>query len=170
MATNELTAGQVLQSVPAGISWTAPPKSRPWQNPPKYTELADVANSYISKMSSGSMANAVLDALETKAPLASLAEMMMLSSVQKGLHTLDAGILVMPVIIEMLKTAAMLHDIETVTYSDENDAVRVIPSRAVKMAVADLMKAPVEEAEPVPTPVPTEMKTGLMQRKSKVEV
>jgi hypothetical protein len=168
MATNELTSGQVLQSVPPGISWTAPPKSRAWQNPPKYTKLSDVANTYISKLSSKEMANPVLDALETKAPLASLAEVIMLSGVQKGIHTLDAGILVMPVIIEMLKTAAMLHDIKTVTYSDEYDSMRTIPTRAVKMAVADLMKAPAEEAEPAP--IPTEIKAGLMQRKSKVEV
>ena len=168
MATNELTAGQALQSVPAGISWTAPPKSRAWQNPPKFTNLSDVADIYISKLSSKEMANAVLDALETKAPLASLAEIIMLSGVQKGTHTLDTGVLVMPIIIEMLKTVAMLHDIKTVTYSDEYDSMRTIPTRAVKMAVADSMKAPVEEAEPAP--VPTEMKAGLMQRKSKVEV
>jgi hypothetical protein len=168
MATNELTAGQALQSVPAGISWTAPPKSRAWQNPPKFTNLSDVADAYVSKLASKDMANAVLDALETKAPLASLAEIIMLSGVQKGMHTLDTGILVMPVIIEMLKTAAMLHDIKTVTYSDEYDTMRTIPTRAIKMAVADLIKAPTEEAEPAP--VPTEMKAGLMQRKSKVEV
>jgi hypothetical protein len=68
----------------------------------------------------------------------------------------------------MLKTAAMLHDIKTVTYSDENDNMRIIPTRAVKMAVADLMKAPAEETEPAP--VPKETKAGLMQRKSKVGV
>jgi len=168
MATNELTAGQALQSVPAGISWTAPPKSRAWQNPPKFTNLSDVADAYVSKLASKDMANTVLDALETKAPLASLAEIIMLSGVQKGMHTLDTGILVMPIIIEMLKTAAMLHDIKTVTYSDEYDTMRTIPTRAIKRAVADLIKAPTEEAEPAP--VLTEMKTGLMQRKSKVEV
>jgi len=168
MATNELTSGQVLQSVPAGISWTAPPKSRAWQNPPKYTKLSNVADAYISNLASKEMANTVLDALDTKAPLASLAEMIMLSGVQRGIHTLDTGILVMPVIIEMLKTAAMLHDIKTVTYSDENDNMRIIPTRAVKMAVADLMKAPAGEAEPAP--VPKETKAGLMQRKSKVGV
>jgi hypothetical protein len=168
MATNELTSGQMLQSVPAGISWTAPPKSRAWQNPPKYTKLSDVAYTYISNLASKETANTVLDALDTKAPLASLAEMIMLSGVQRGIHTLDTGILVMPIIIEMLKTAAMLHGIKTVTYSDENDSMRVIPTRAVKMAVADLMKAPAKEAEPAP--VPKETKAGLMQRKSKVEV
>jgi len=168
MATNELTAGQALKSVPAGISWTAPPKSRAWQSPPKYTKLSDVANTYISKLSSKEMINPVLDALETKAPLASLAEVIMLSGVQKGTHTLDTGILVMPIIIEMLKTTAMLHDIKTVIYSDEHDTMRTIPARAVKMAVADLMKAPTEETEPVPEL--KEVKAGLMQRKSKVEV
>lgn len=166
MATNELTAGQVLQPIPAGISWTAPDKSRAWQNPPKFTKLSDVANNYVTMLSSKQMANSVLDALDTKAPLASLAEAIMLSGVQKGAHTLDTGILVMPIIIEMLKTVAMLHDIKTVTYSEEYDDMRVIPTRAVKMALASNMEMPTEDMSSLPVPEP---KAGLMQRKTKVE-
>ena len=166
MATNELTAGQVLQPIPAGISWTAPEKSRAWQNPPKYTKLSDVANSYVAMFSSKEMANSVLDALDTKAPLASLAEAVMLAGVQKGAHTLDAGVLVMPIIIEMLKTVAMLHDIKTVTYSEEYDDMRVIPTRAIKMALASNMEMPTEDMSSSPA---LEPKAGLMQRKTKVE-
>jgi len=166
MATNELTAGQVLQPIPAGISWTAPEKSRAWQNPPKFTKLSDVANNYISMLSSKNMANSVLDAVETKAPLASLAESIMLAGVLKGAHTLDTGILVMPIIIEMLKTVAMIHDIKTVTYSEEYDDMRSIPTRAVKMALASNMEMPTEEMS---SPV-EELKTGLMQRKTKMGI
>jgi len=165
MATNELTAGQVLQPIPVGISWTAPEKSRAWQNPPKFTKLSDVANNYIAMLSSKQMANTVLDVLDTKAPLASLAEVIMLSGVQKGAHTLDTGVLVMPIIIEMLKTVAMLHDIKTVTYSEEYDDMRVIPTRAVKMALSKNMETQTEE---MPSPA-QEPKAGLMQRKTKVE-
>jgi hypothetical protein len=166
MATNELTAGQVLQPVAAGISWTAPEKSRGWQNPPKFTKISDVANSYISMLSSKEMANTVLDSLDTKAPLASLAEVIMLSGVQRGAHTLDAGILVMPIIIEMLKTVAMINDIKTVTYSEEYDDMRVIPTRAIKMALASSMEMPAEEmSSPAEEP-----KMGLMQRKTKTGV
>jgi hypothetical protein len=166
MATNELTAGQVLQPIPAGISWTAPEKSRAWQNPPKFTKLSDVANNYIAMLSSKEMANSVLDVLDTKAPLASLAEVMMLAGVQKGAHTLDTGILVMPIIIEMLKTVAMIHNIKTVTYSEEYDDMRVIPTRAIKMALANNMEMPTEEMS---SPPASEPKAGLMQRKTKVE-
>jgi hypothetical protein len=165
MATNELTAGQVLQPIPAGISWTAPEKSRAWQNPPKFTKLSDVANNYIAMLSSKQMANSVLDALDTKAPLASLAETIMLSGVHKGAHTLDTGVLVMPIIIEMLKTVAMIHNIKTVTYSEEYDDMRVIPTRAVKMALSSNMETPTEEMS---SPA-QESKAGLMQRKTKVE-
>ena len=167
MATNELTAGQVLQPIPAGVSWTAPEKSRAWQNPPKFTKLSDVANNYIAMLSSKEMANSVLDALDTKAPLASLAEVIMLSGVQKGAHTLDSGILVMPIIIEMLKTVAMLHGVKTVTYSEEYDDMRVIPTRAIKMALASNMEKPTEEMS---SPLAQEPKAGLMQRTTKVEV
>ena len=166
MATNELTAGQVLQPIPAGISWTAPEKSRAWQNPPKFTKFSDVANNYITMLSSRDMANSVLDALDTKAPLASLAEVIMLSGVQKGAHTLDTGVLVMPIIIEMLKTVAMMNDIKTVTYSEEDDDMRVIPTRAIKMALASSMEMPVEEmSSPAEEP-----KMGLMQRKTKMGI
>jgi len=165
MATNELTAGQVLQPIPAGISWTAPEKSRAWQNPPKFTKLSDVANNYMAMLSSKQMANSVLDALDTKAPLASLAETIMLSGVHKGAHTLDTGVLVMPIIIEMLKTVAMIHNIKTVTYSEEYDDMRVIPTRAVKMALSKNMETPTEEMS---SPA-QESKAGLMQRKTKVE-
>lgn len=166
MATNELTAGQVLQPIPAGISWTAPEKSRAWQNPPKFTKLSDVANNYIAMLSSKQMANTVLDAIDTKAPLASLAEVIMLSGVQKGAHTLDTGVLVMPIIIEMLITVAMLHDVKTVTYSEEYDDMRAIPTRAVKMALASSMEMPTEEmSSPAEEP-----KAGLMQRKTKVGI
>jgi len=166
MATNELTAGQVLRSTPVGFSWTAPEKSRAWQNPPKFTKLSDVANNYIAMLSSKNMANSVLDAVETKAPLASLAETIMLAGVLKGAHTLDTGILVMPIIIEMLKTVAMIHDIKTVTYSEEYDDMRSIPTRAVKMALASNMEMPTEEMS---SPV-EELKTGLMQRKTKMGI
>jgi hypothetical protein len=166
MATNKLRAGRVLQPIPAGISWTAPEKSRAWQNPPKYTKFSDVANSYVSMLSSKDMANSVLDALETKAPLASLAEVMMLAGVQKGAHTLDSGVLVMPIIIEMLKTVAMMNDIKTVTYSEEYDDMRVIPTRAINMALASNMEMPVEDmSSPVEEP-----KMGLMQRKTKMGI
>jgi hypothetical protein len=166
MATNELTAGQVLQPIPAGIAWTAPEKSRAWQNPPKFTKFSDVANNYIAMLSSKQMANTVLDAIDTKAPLASLAEVIMLSGVQKGAHTLDTGVLVMPIIIEMLKTVAMLHDVKTVTYSEEYDDMRVIPTRAVKMALASSMEMPTEEmSSPAEEP-----KVGLMQRKTKMGI
>lgn len=152
---------------PPGISFTAPEKSRPWQQPPKIVDLGDVVNYYISAISDAEIVDDLLNSLETGVSLASIAESMMLVAVSQGIHTIDAGILAMPVIIEMLITAAEINDIDYIVYEDDLKLNKV-PARAAKEAVKraiDMMKSGeknIEEPE-------AEMPMGLMAR-NKVEV
>ena len=69
MATNNIPAPDVVTYTAPGISWTAPEKSRPWQQPPQYTDIMDVANSYIIAFSAENAMDNMLDALETKVPM-----------------------------------------------------------------------------------------------------
>jgi hypothetical protein len=164
MAANELSPVDVIKPVPAGGSWTDTPKSRPWQNPPKLVNVDEIAQGYIDRMSSAKMINSMLDVLDTKVPLASMAEAMMLSGVAAGIHTIDAGLLVMPVIIEMLKTAADMHGVDYKVFADDGLeesqlSTRVINS-AIKKAMTSKETTPEEAvAEPV-----VEL-SGLMARK-----
>jgi hypothetical protein len=163
----KLSPTDVIKPVPPGISWTAPAKGRPWMQPPKLVNLSDVAQGYIDNLSSPSSMNALLDAVETNVPLAALAEALMLSSVHKGVHSIDTGVLVMPVIIEMLVTAAELHGIEYTMFPGEGEEEDIIPDRIIREAIAEATKKKdvVEEA-----PVPKVELSGLMSRRTSKEM
>jgi len=156
----------VIKPTPPGISWTAPAKGRAWNSPPRLVKIDEIAQGYIDNLSSAEMMNSILDVIETNLPLASVAETIMLSSVHKGIHTIDAGILVMPVIIEMLKTAADIHGVEYTIFPDELTANDTVSPRVVREAIKKASKQP-EEAVEVAEPV-VEL-SGLMSKKPKME-
>jgi len=163
MATNKLSPVDVIKPIPAGGSWTDTPKSRPWQNPPKLVNVDEIAQQYIDRMSSTKIINSTLDAIETKIPLASMAEAMMLSGVAAGIHTIDAGLLVMPVIIEMLQTIADFNDIKVVTFPEDYDKESNVPDRIAKSVVNKLNE---KKQEKVNEPLDKET-TGFISKKIK---
>lgn len=163
MLENESKLGDVLSIAPPGISWTAPSKGRPWMNQPDEVNVSSVAQYYINAIGQAAAANDILDALETKVPLATIAETFMLTGVSKGRHTLDAGVLVMPVIIEVLQSIADFNNIKTVKFTQDLEKGTTIHPRVLrefaKKASEPVQEPMVEEAMVEPT--------GLMARKSK---
>lgn len=163
MAT-KTTPAEALHSIPPGISWTAPDKSRTWQQPPKFVKITDVVQQYMALLSDDKIINDVLDTLESKIPLSVIAEGLMLSGVSKGAHTVDAGILAMPVIMEVLKSIAMFNDIDVKMYASDYDEEDAASPRVVRSAVDKLFN---KVKEPEQTMVEPEPPQGLMGRKSK---
>ena len=164
MATNNIPAPDVVTYTAPGISWTAPEKSRPWQQPPQYTDIMDVANSYIIAFSAENAMDNMLDALETKVPISVIAQSIMLNGVSEGRHTMDAGLLVMPVLMEMMLSIAMLNGIKTVMYPDDYDKDSTVSNRTARLAVEKAMKKIEAAAEPAKEEKPV---GGLMARKQK---
>lgn len=162
MAQNNTTVGEVLAPVPPGVSWTAPPKSRPWLNPPKDTDIVTIANTYISVLGGAESMNDVLDALDTQTPLSLIAESIVLQGVSTGKHTLDAAVLVMPVVIEVLKTIAVLNKIDVVTFPKELEKGMTVHPRVLKQVIAETTSAAAESAQPVAEETPATK--GLMSR------
>jgi hypothetical protein len=162
MAANDLSPVDVIKPIPIGGSWTDAPKSWNWLNPPKLVKVDEIAQKYIDKLSSPEIINSALDVVETKVPLASMAEALMLSGVAAGVHTIDAGLLVMPVIIEMLKTIAELHDFEYTIFPADPDDTQ-ISSRVINSAIKKAMTK--KETMPEETTKPVVELSGLMTRK-----
>jgi hypothetical protein len=156
-----LSPVDLIKPVPPGVSWTAEPRSRPWSTPPKFVTVSEVAQGYVTNLSSANMINSTLDAIETGVPLAALANGMMLSGVASGIHTIDAGILVIPVIIEMLKTTAEIHGVKYQVFEEDEDA-GTIPDRVVRQAMKKASSDVVEEVVE-----PQVELSGLMARKPK---
>jgi hypothetical protein len=109
--------------------------------------------------------NDVLDALDTQMPLSLIAESILLNGVSSGKHTLDAAVLVMPVVIEMLKTIAALNKVDVVVFPKELEKGMTIHPRVLKQVIADTTEAAAEKAEPVTEEAP--VSKGLMSRMKK---
>lgn len=155
--------GDIATSVAPGISWTAPEKSRAWLNPPAEVDVKTLAGQYMSVLSAPQVANDILDALETELPIATIAESFMLSGVNKGLHSIDAGVLVMPVIMETLKTIADMNNIKTVMFPTDIDEGKIHPrvQRELMKSIKNVeAEQPMEEVMSEEKPM-----MGLMSRK-----
>jgi len=156
----KLSPVDVIKPVPPGISWTDEPRSQPWTTPPKMVNVSEIAQTYVDKLSSPETINNTLDLIESEVPLAALANAMMLTGVAQGGHTIDAGVLVTPVIIEMLVTLAEIHGVDYTVFPKEEDADN-IPARVIKNALKKI-NTPVQNEEAMPVV----KLSGLMARKS----
>ena len=85
-----------------GMGMTAEVGSRPWQQPAQYSDIEQVAQFYIGQMQNDSFAKQAVNLLETKMPVTMIANAMKTSNVMNGLHSVDLGILALPIIMETL--------------------------------------------------------------------
>ena len=105
-----------------GQSLTTEPKSRPWEQPPKYTTTEEALSFYIPRLSDAELMAPMVDAIEDGTTVVAVADMIQSSGVMSGLHTLDVGILISPVLVELLITQAQLADIEYKIGTEKSDS------------------------------------------------
>ena len=163
MQPNKSSPLDVLQPVAPGISWTAPEKSRPWQQPPQLVNIGDVVQRYMDSFSDQEVMSNAIDAIETKVPLSVMAQSIMLNHVSEGVHTMDMGILVMPVIIELLVTFAELSKVDYIVFPDQIEKQNIIPVGVARLAMKKALESMEKTAEQVQETKPA----GLMARKQK---
>lgn len=86
-----------------GQSLTDEPRNNPWEQPPEMANVEDVAKYYIERLANQDVLDDFATMCEAGVPLAPIVESTYLQGVMRGLHTLDAGIVVAPVIHAFLK-------------------------------------------------------------------
>jgi len=148
-----------------GEGMTAELGSRPWQNPPQYASVEQALEFYIPKLVSEEIYDGLLDSMELGIPLTIMADSMQSAAVMQGLHTVDVGILAMPVIIEMLAYIGDEAGIEYNLGMDKPIDDDKISSTKIALAMKKMREKMPEaleerEEEPMPEPAPT----GLMAR------
>ena len=85
-----------------GQAMTAELGARPWQNTPEYSTVDEAISYYMKKMSTDEFSIQLIDVMEMGVPLTDIANIIQLGAVTEGAHTVDIGILVIPVLIEMM--------------------------------------------------------------------
>lgn len=89
-----------------GQNLTAELGSRPWQTPPQFTTVEEALDYYIPRLQADEVTEQLLDVLEMGVPVTTVANTMQLASVMEGKHSVDVGMLVLPVLIEMIMLIA----------------------------------------------------------------
>ena len=151
----------------AGQSLTSEVGGWPWEQPPQYSTVEEALEFYLPRLTEPTLQNDLMDVIEMGLPLTTIANALQQGAVMQGTHSLDVGILVMPVIMEMLAYLATERGIEfnmgtNVEVDDGPSGV------AVKLALKKLKAKegePEEKPEEEPENVVEEPIGGLMSRR-----
>jgi len=152
-----------------GMGMTHEVGARPWQQPAQYAEIDDVAQFYLAKIEDEAFNDNVLNLLETKMPVTMIANAMQTTGVMNGVHSIDVGMLTLPIIMEMIMFLADSQDIEYVT-GTERDIEAEVRDTSINLAVDKVYEtdslAPQDNmAEENQVEAENEMPTGLMARR-----
>lgn len=118
-----------------GQSLTAEPGARPWEKPSRYSTIEDTLSFYIDNLSQPKKMANLLDKIEEGAPLTLIADSLQTIGVMKGIHSLDVGILITPVLIEFMKASSEQAEVEyTIGIEDDGVANEEDESMATQIA------------------------------------
>jgi|TARA_R110000803_G_scaffold115315_1_gene183775 hypothetical protein len=95
-----------------GASLTTELGNRPWENPPKETSVDKVINNYLNRMQNEELVMPLLDAIKNGASITTIAESIIETAVMEGEHTIDVGVLASSIIVEYLRGAAEVANID----------------------------------------------------------
>ncbi len=152
-----------------GQSMTAPLGERPWQNPPRYASVEETLQFYMPRITSQKMANQLMDILEMGVPIDTVVDTVQLGGVMEGIHSVDVGILVSPVLSEVIEQMAIAADVDYVLEGNESDEetpddseITLAMMEAAKNTGRAIKEETVEEEAPIEEPEPK----GLMARRA----
>jgi hypothetical protein len=150
-----------------GMSLTHELGARPWQSPPQYTTVDEAIEYYLERMSTDEFMDQMADVLEMNVPVTTLANTIQLASVMDGKHTVDVGMLVMPLLMEMIMligdNAGVKYDSGLTDVPDNTTKDTLIES--VRKEMQQKIDESEEEPEVEEEVTKEEPKSGLMARR-----
>lgn len=155
-----------------GQSLTFELGNRPWQNPPQYTSVEEALEYYLPRLVEPEFVDELLNVMDMGVPLTTIANAMQVGGVMQGMHTVDIGVLIIPVLIEMM---AYIGDDAGIKYNTgmepsgkRNDKPKSSAiARAVAKAKKRMDEMETEETTPmVEEQMPEAKETGLMSRRA----
>jgi hypothetical protein len=149
-----------------GMSLATEPGDRPWEQPSQYSTVEDAIEYYTKRILKDTDSHeSIIEILEAGIPVENAAAILNKTSVMDGIHNLDVGFLVLPVIEELVMTVADIYNVKYITSFDDVAGAMSISPREAKMIVSDLDKAAPEATEEEPMPAAPK---GLMAKTTTV--
>jgi len=149
-----------------GMSLTHELGARPWQQPSQFATVDEAIEYYMSSMTSEEFMEQLIDVLEMGVPVTTIANSMQLSSVMEGKHTVDVGMLVVPLLMELIMMLGDSAGIEYETGLQNPDRNKARDSQLAKYAMEyQRTLDEVDTKEMVAEETEDEQPTGLMARR-----
>ena len=152
----------------AGQSLTAELGNRPWQKPAQYTTVEEALDFYIPRLTDVETQDDLMNVIELGIPLTTIADALQSGGTMDGKHSIDVGILIIPVLIETLAYLAEEQGLEYVT-GTEKEVSDTPSSSTVALAIKKIKEKsdePQEIEEPEVELEPEEPSGGLMSRRT----
>ena len=152
---------KLLASVP-GMSLTTEPGNRPWEKPSRLNTVAEVVDFYSDSLTSIKSMNAIVGLLKEEVPITTIANSLIKANMMKGEHSIDTGMLVMPVIVELIKSVASIYDVGYITTPEDSKKMTKLSPEAAREVIEEASTKMKEVAKEEP-----EVAGGLMSRGKK---
>lgn len=130
-----------------GMGMTHEVGARPWQTPPSLVTVEEATDYYVERMGSDAFKAQLIDVMEMGVPLTTLANTIQLASVMEGIHTVDVGMLMIPIIIEIMITIA---DSANVKYQTGMEGMENQRPTIANRIISDIMKEKNVKQEDIP--------------------
>lgn len=127
-----------------GQSLTAELGSRPWQQPAQFTTVEAALDYYIPRLQTDEVTSQLLDVMEMGIPVTTIANTMQLGGVMEGKHSVDVGMLILPVLVEIIM---LIGDTAKVKYTSGLQKGKDIRGSLVDLAVEKFKEKDVEPEE-----------------------
>jgi len=147
-----------------GQSLTHELRARPWQNPPQFNTVEEAMGFYLDRFDNNEIVQELLSVMEMGIPLSTIANSMQLGGVLQGIHTIDVGILIMPVLMEIMKHLAEKTDTKYVMGDEPEETDR--PSDSVIQGAINALEEGEETDIDEETKKEEEEPMGLMARRA----
>jgi hypothetical protein len=152
-----------------GQSLTHELRARPWQNPPQFSTVEESMDWYLDRFDNPELVQELLSIIESGIPLSTIANSMQLGAVLQGVHSIDVGVLVLPILIEIMKTLAEKTDTKYVMGDEPEESDRasdaVLDSALSKIKGMTVEDMPEEEEDMMEEEIQEEP-MGLMARRA----
>ncbi len=163
-----------------GMSLTHELGARPWQQPAQFTTVEEVVEHYTDNMlNNDEFADQLVDVMSMGIPLTTIANTIQLAGVMEGKHSVDTGLLALPVIVESMQligdAAGVKYntgmedlpnkDRETLAKRNIEKLINEAPNEEEDLELSDDIVATNSIDEETTINQPQEEPMGLMQRR-----
>jgi len=161
-----------------GQSLTSTPRNAPWERPPEVVDPEEALNIHLDRLNQPDKLEALLDAIDMGLDVKTLTSGILRSAVATGIHTIDVGLIIAPILHEFIRSTAEIAGVEYDEGFEDKKAKEKFEyartkSKALKK-LREMGEEPVLEASPIEeemtpmteeTPTPEASTSGFIQRR-----